>query len=64
MNFTGGGVAVTVIFGFGFYMGMMTLADAFTGQKTIRVIRSYSGLQRLNRGDRYSSMLAVAGGCF
>ena len=54
VNLSGGGVAVTVIFGFVFYMGMMTLADVFTGQKTIRVIRSYVGLQRINRDDRFS----------
>ena len=64
VNLSGGGVAVTMIFGFGFYMGMMTLADVFTGQKTIRVIRSYVGLQRINRDDRFSFSLAVAGGFF
>lgn len=48
---------MSVIFGFGFYMGMMTLADAFTGQKSIRVIRSYAGIQRINRDNRFSFYL-------
>ena len=64
VNFTGAVVEVTVIFGFSFHMGMMTLADAFTCQKPIRVIRSYSGLQRINRDERLSYLLAVAGGFF
>ena len=64
VNLSSGGVAVSVIFGLGFYMGMITLADAFTGQKNIRVIRSYLGLQRIDRADRFSYLLAVAGGCF
>ena len=57
MNLSVGAAAVSVIFGFGFYMGMMTLADAFTGQKSIRVIRSYAGIQRINRGYRFSFYL-------
>lgn len=64
VNLSSGGVAVSVIFGFGFYMGMMTLADTFTGQKAIRVVRSYVGLQRVDRDDRFSFLLAVAGGFF
>ena len=64
VNLSGGGVAVTVIFTFGFYMGMMTIADSITGQKTIRVVRSYVGLQRINRDDRLSYFLAMAGGVF
>ena len=64
VTLSGGGVAMTVIFGFGFYMGIMTLADAFTSQKTIRVIRSYVGLQRIDRNDRLSYLLAVVGGFF
>ena len=62
MNLSGGAAAVTVIFGFGFYMGMITLADAFTGQKSIRFIRSYLGIKRINRVDQFSFLLAVAGG--
>ena len=42
----------------------MTLADTFTGQKAIRVVRSYVGLQRVDRDDRFSFLLAVAGGFF
>ena len=57
VNLSGGAAAVSVIFGFGFYMGMMTLADAFTGQKSIRVIRSYAGIQRINRDNRFSFYL-------
>ena len=64
VNLSGGGVAVTVIFTFGFYMGMMTIADSITGQKTIRGVRSYVGLQRINRDDRLSYFLAMAGGVF
>ena len=64
VNLSSSGVAVTVIFGFGFYMGMITLADAFTGQKTIRVVRSYVGLKRIDRDDRFSYLLAVSGGFF
>jgi len=64
VNLSAGGAAVTVIFGLGYYMGIMTLADAFTGQKTIRVIRSYTGLQRINRDDRFDYMIAMAGGFF
>ena len=64
VNLSGGAAAVTVIFGFGFYMGMMTLADAFTGQKSIRVIRSCVGIQRIARDNRFSFLFAVAGGFF
>ena len=64
VNLSVGAAAVSVIFGFGFYMGMMTLADAFAGQKSIRVIRSYVGLQRFNRDDRFEYLLAVSGGFF
>ena len=64
VNLSAGGAAVTVIFGFGYYMGIMTLADALTGQQTISVIRSYVGLQRINRDDRFDYLLAVAGGFF
>ena len=62
VNLSAGGVAVTVIFTFGFHMGMMTIADAFTGQKTIRVVRRYSGIVRISRDDRFSYFLAMVGG--
>ena len=64
VNFTGGGVLITLIFTLGFYMGMMTIADSITGQKTIRVIQSYVGLQKINRDDQFSYFLAMAGGVF
>ena len=64
VNLSGGGVAVTVIFTFGFYMGMMTIADSITGQQTIRVVHRYGGVQRINRDDRLSYFLAMAGGVF
>lgn len=64
VNLSAGGAAVTLVFGLGYYMGIMTLADAFTGQKTIRVIRSHTGLQRINRDDRFDYLLAMAGGFF
>ena len=61
VNLSGGGVAVTVIFTFGFYMGMMTIADSITGQKPIKVVRRYGGVQRINRDDRLSYFLAMVG---
>ena len=64
VNFTGGGVWITLIFTLGFYMGMMTIADSITGQKTIRVVRRYGGVQRINRDDRLSFFLAMVGGVF
>lgn len=64
VNFTGGGVWITLIFTLGFYMGMMTIADSITGQQTIRVVRRYGGVQRINRDDRLSYFLAMAGGVF
>ena len=64
VNLTAGGAAVTLIFGLGYYMGIITLADAFTGQKTIRVIRSHTGLQRINRDNRFDYVIAMVGGFF
>ena len=64
VNLSAGGAAVTVILGFGYCMGIMTLVNALTGQQTIRVIRSYVGLQRFNRDDRFEYLLAVSGGFF
>ena len=64
VNFTGGGVWITLIFTLGFHMGMMTIADSITGQKTIRVVRRYGGMQRINRDDRLSYFLAIVGGVF
>ena len=64
VNFTGGGVWITLIFTLGFYMGMMTIADSITGQKTIRIVRRYGGVVRINRDDRLSYFLAMAGGVF
>ena len=61
VNLSGGGVWVTVIFTFGFYIGMITIADSITGQKTIRVVRN-RGVQRINRDERFSYFLAMAGG--
>ena len=64
VNFTGGGVLITLIFTLGFYMGMMTIADSITGQQTIRVVHRYGGVQRINRDDRLSYFIAMAGGVF
>ena len=64
VNFIGGGVWITLIFTLGFYMGMMTIADSITGQQTIRVVHRYGGIQRINRDDRLSYFLAMAGGVF
>ena len=63
VNFTGGGVWITLIFTLAFYMGMMTIADSITGQKTIR-IAGKMGVERINRDDRLSYFLAIAGGVF
>ena len=63
VNFTGGGVWITLIFTLAFYMGMMTIADSITGQKTIR-IAGKMGVERINRDDRLSCFLAMAGGVF
>ena len=63
VNFTGGGVWITLIFTLAFYMGMMTIADSMTGQKTIR-IAGKMGVERINRDDRLSYFLAMAGGVF
>ena len=63
VNFTGGGVWITLIFTLAFYMGMMTIADSITGQKTIR-IAGKMGVERINRDDRLSYILAMAGGVF
>ena len=63
VNFTGGGVWITLIFTLAFYMGMMTIADSITGQKTIR-IAGKTGVERINRDDRLSYFLAMAGGVF
>ena len=63
VNFTGGGVWITLIFTLAFYMGMMTIADSITGQKTIR-IAGKMGVERINRNDRLSYFLAMAGGVF
>ena len=63
VNFTGVGVWVTLIFTLAFYMGMMTIADSITGQKTIR-IAGKMGVERINRDDRLSYFLAMAGGVF
>ena len=64
VNLSAGGVAVTVIFTFGFHMGMMSIADSITGQTAIRIVRRYSGIVRINRDDRLSYFLAMAGGVF
>ena len=64
VNLSDGAVVATVIFTFGFHIGMMTIADSLTGQKTIRVIRSYGGVERINRDDRLDYFLAMAGGVF
>ena len=61
VNLSGGGVWVTVIFTFVFYIGMMNIADSITGQKIIRVVRN-RGVQRINGDDRFSYFLAMAGG--
>lgn len=63
VNFTGGGVWITLIFTLAFYMGMMTIADSITGQKTIR-IAGKMGIERINRDNRLSYFLAMAGGVF
>ena len=63
VNFTGVGVWATLIFTLAFYMGMMTIADSITGQKTIR-IAGKMGVERINRDDRLSYFLAMAGGVF
>ena len=63
VNFSGEGIVVTLIFTLGFYMGMMTIADSITGQKTIR-IAGKMGVERINRDDRLSYFLAMAGGVF
>ena len=64
MNSSGEGIIVTLIFTLGFYMGMMTIADSITGQETIRIVRRYGGVERINRDDRLSYFLAMAGGVF
>lgn len=64
VNFTGGGVWITLIFTLGFYMGMITIADSITGQKTIRIIRRNGRVERVNRDERLSYFLAMAGGFF
>ena len=64
VNFSGEGIVVTLIFTLGFYMGMMTIADSITGQRPIKVVRRYGGVQRINRDDRLSYFLAMAGGVF
>lgn len=64
VNFTGGGLLVTLIFTLGFYMGMMNIADSITGQKTIRIVRRIGGVERINRDDLLSYFLAMAGGVF
>ena len=61
VNFSGEGIVVTLIFTHGFYMGMMTIADSITGQKPIKVVRRYGGVQRINRDDRLSYFLAMVG---
>ena len=61
VNFSGEGIVVTLIFTLGFYMGMMTIADSITGQKPIKVVRRYGGVQRINRDDRLSYFLAMVG---
>ena len=63
VNFTGGGVWITLIFTLAFYMGMMTIADSITGQKTIG-ITGKMGVESINRDDRLSYFLAMAGGVF
>ena len=63
VNFTGVGVWATLIFTLAFYMGMMTIADSITGQKTIR-IAGKMGVERINRDDRLSYFLAIVGGVF
>ena len=63
VNFTGGGVWITLIFTLAFYMGMMTIADSITGQKTIK-ITGKMGVESINRDDRLSYFLAMAGGVF
>ena len=64
VNLSEGAVVATVIFTFGFYIGMMTIADSITGQRPIKVVRRYGGVQRINRDDRLSCFLAMAGGVF
>ena len=46
VNFSGEGIVVTLIFTLGFYMGMMTIADSITGQKTIRIASRYGGIRK------------------
>jgi len=45
-------------------MGMMTILGSITGQKIIRVHRSYVGLKRISRDDRLSYGFAMMGGFF
>ena len=61
VNLSGGGVTVSVLAGLCFYKGITTLADEFTGQKTIRVIGTRRGEIKIQRDDRFSYILAIFG---
>ena len=51
------------MFGLAFHTGMITIADAITGQKTIRSL-SRSGIEKISRDEPFAYSLALAVGIF
>lgn len=60
LNFSVGGVMVSLIAGLCFYQGITTLADEFTGQKTIRV-STRRGEKKIKREDRFDYNSGIIG---
>ena len=56
-------IFMILMFGLAFHTGMITIADAITGQKTIRSL-SRSGIENVSRDEPFAYSLALAGGIF
>tara|TARA_B100001057_G_scaffold468823_1_gene528439 strand:- start:395 stop:706 length:312 start_codon:yes stop_codon:yes gene_type:complete len=64
VSISGSGIINTLIFVFIFHMGMATVADAMTGQKTIRSLSSNGSIQKISREDPFWYFLYLAVGFF
>ena len=63
VNISATGICLALIFGFVFHRGMITIADAMTGQETIRHLSS-GRVQKTSRDEAFGYFFELAFGIF
>jgi protein-S-isoprenylcysteine O-methyltransferase Ste14 len=63
VSISGFGIFFTLIFASMFHSGMTTVADAMTGQKTIRSL-SRTGIYKTSRDEQFGYLFELAWGIF